>query len=320
MFLSPGYQLRNGGILSIASLYEESKKLTALHGATVVLCTIPGDPALLKYDWFPNDNYLLGPDAVLSRCQALKFLMIHVPEYKVNCVADWLESKGRRHIASEVRINILLQNIDQIEHQNVDRLARLGETTCSTAHEAYSTRATRERLGIPLHRMSVYISPEQYQRTGYEAKDDLLIVSPDPHPFKQDVLARIRSHHPALRIQVIEKLSYTAYKEVASRAKWALTFGEGLDNYFAEPIFSGSLAFAVFNPRFFTPDFQEFEVIYNSWEDVLRLLPSHIARLDEPAAYASAWDPPYQLLSRLYNNDVYRRNLRRFYCSDYTFP
>src|SRR5205814_4455939 len=60
--------LKNGGVLSIASLYEESSKLSSIHHAAVVICTIPGDPPLLKYRWFPNNNYLLDADAVISRC------------------------------------------------------------------------------------------------------------------------------------------------------------------------------------------------------------------------------------------------------------
>src|SRR5205823_7438301 len=175
IFLSPGYNLKNGGILSIASLYEESSKLSSIHHAAVVICTIPGDPALLKYRWFPNNNYLLDADAVIHRCVALKFLMIHVPEFTVDRVADWLQSKRGLPLADKVHINILLQNIDMIADQNVDRLASFGTVTCSTAHEAYSTPQTRDRFEVPLHRMSVYLSPERYRRVGYEAKENILV-------------------------------------------------------------------------------------------------------------------------------------------------
>jgi len=320
MFLSPSTDLKNGGILSIASLCEESSKLSSIHHAAVVMCTIPGDPPLLKYRWFPNNNYLLDADAVIRHCLALKFLMIHVPEFVINRVADWLESKRGLALADKVYINVLLQNIDLIADQKVDRLASFGAVTCTTAHEAYSTQQTRDRLGVTLHRMSVYVSPEQYRRTGYEAKENILILSPDAHPLREEVLRRIRVRHPHLRTQVVQNLTYTAYKDLISRAKWALTFGEGLDGYFAEPIFSGGVAFAVFNERFFTPEFASVKVIYRSWEELMRCLPDDIDTLDNPIEYTATWRQPYELLCQMYNSKIYRENLRRFYRGDYSYP
>ncbi len=320
MFLSPGYNLKNGGVLSIASLYEESSKLSSIHHAAVVICTIPGDPPLLKYRWFPNNNYLLDPDAVIRRCSRLKFLMIHVPEFSVDRAADWLESKRGGRLADKLHINILLQNIDIIAGQNVDRLASFGTVTCSTAHEAYSTQQTRDRFSVPLHRMSVYVSPEQYRRTGYEAKENILVVSQDAHPLREEVLRRIRARHPQLRVQVVQDLTYTAYKRLISRAKWTLTFGEGLDGYFIEPVFSGGIAFTVFNERFFTSEFASVKVVYRSWEELMSSLPGDIDKLDNPIEYTTAWRQPYELLCQMYNSEIYRENLRRFYRGEYSYP
>ena len=320
MFLSPGYNLKNGGILSIASLYQESSKLSSIHHAAVVICTIPGDPPLLKYRWFPNNNYLLDADAVIRRCPRLKFLMIHVPEFSVNRVADWLQSKRDGPLADKIHINVLLQNIDIIAGQNLDRLASFGTMTCSTAHEAYSTQETRDRFAVPLHRMSVYISPEQYRQTRYEAKENILVVSQDAHPLREEVLRRIKERHPQLRVQVVQDLTYTAYKRLISRAKWTLTFGEGLDGYFIEPIFSGGIAFTVFNERFFTPEFASVKVVYHSWEELMSSLPGDIDKLDNPIEYTTAWKQPYELLCRVYNNEIYRENLRRFYRGEYSYP
>jgi hypothetical protein len=71
---------------------------------------------------------------------------------------------------------------------------------------------------------------------------------------------------------------------LARRAKWSLTFGEGLDGYFAEPVWSGGVAFAVFNDRFFTPAFAELETIYPSWAALMQRMPLDLQRLDEPVA------------------------------------
>src|SRR5215203_2744194 len=90
VFLTPGFDSPNGGILSITSIYRESAALQTLHEARVALCTMPGDPPLLKFTWFKNDDYLLDLEALLRRCDQLHYLLLHIPEYAVNRMDDWL--------------------------------------------------------------------------------------------------------------------------------------------------------------------------------------------------------------------------------------
>jgi hypothetical protein len=214
----------------------------------------------------------------------------------------------------------MLQNIDLIEGQDIEGLKRFGKVTATTAHEAYSNSATRDALGITIHKLSDRCGPELYKRTAYPEKKPVLVVSHDEHPLKQQVLQRIAQAHPGLQIRVVQDLSYEEYKALASDAKWALTFGEGLDGYFAETIFSGGNSFAVFNERFFTPAFAGLETVYPSWEVLLEKMPADLARLDEEASYDGCWRQAYDLLTSLYSTDQFRENLRAFYRGDYTFP
>jgi hypothetical protein len=85
-------------------------------------------------------------------------------------------------------------------------------------------------------------------------------------------------------------------KRCVSPAKWSLTFGEGLDGYFAATIFSGGNSLAVFNERFFTPAFATMQTVN---------------ALDEPIAYDRCWCQGYDLLT-LYITDQFRENLRAF--------
>src|SRR6266446_6327081 len=84
VYLTPGYDWRAGGIMSIADMYRESKGLRHLHQAKVTLCTVPGEPPLLKYNWFENHNYILDLDSVLRGCGRLDYLLIHMPAYAVD--------------------------------------------------------------------------------------------------------------------------------------------------------------------------------------------------------------------------------------------
>lgn len=321
VFLTPGLNIPSGGIWSIAAMYRETAAIRHLHQSKVALCVIPGDPPLLKYTWFENRNYLLDLEELLERCGPLDSLLLHIPEYTVNRLIDWLSSHAPTlQTIKAIHLNVMVQNIDMIKSQDVSGLTRFGKVTCTTAHEAYTDLATREALGVPLHRLSCCNGPECYSLSGYQDKEPLLIVSHDEHPLKEKVIREIKKKLPALEIQVIQNLSHEEYLSLVQRAKWSLTFGEGLDAYFADPIFSGGVSFAVFNERFFTPAFAELETVYPSWEVLLERMTTDLQRLDEPAAYERCWRRPYDLLSSLYSMDRFRENLRLFHRGEYTFP
>jgi hypothetical protein len=323
VFLTPGVEHRAGGVLSISAIYQETKRLDEIHAAKVALCAVPGDNAMfLKYTWFQNDDYLLDLHAIIRGCEKLEYLQIHIPEYAVNRVIQWLEevSSSLLRGVPSIHLNIMLQNIDLIEGQNIAKLRQFGQVTATTAHEAYSNCATRQRLRIPVHRLSVWIGPQLYSRVPYSEKKPILMVSHDQHPLKEEVLREIAGAMPDLQIHVVQNMAYEDYKTLASSAKWALTFGEGLDGYFAETIFSGGNSFAVFNDRFFTPAFAALQTVYPSWEVLRQEIVVDLQRLDHPAAYEACWRPAYSLLSDLYSTEKFRENLRLFYRGEYTFP
>jgi len=322
VFLTPGADDVTGGILSICAHYGESVGLRPIHNSEVLLCTVPGEPILARYTKFENSNRIFLLSQVLSYFKQVESLTIHIPEYHIN---EFLAGLSRREYAAlrrvkELHLNIMLQNIRYIDGQNIGALKALGRTTCTTAHERYSTREIRDRLGVPLHRLSVYVSPEQYCRAPYEDKEDLLIVSPDEHPLKKAILEEIAAKLPHLRIQIISGLTYEQYKRTICAAKWSLTFGEGLDGYFVEAVFSGAVSLAAYNEEFFTPDFKSLETVYDSYRSLKEHVVSDLRRLDEKQAYAGYQAREFSMVAKYYNITLYRSNLARFYRGDYTFP
>jgi hypothetical protein len=320
--LTPGHELRAGGVISIANFYQESAALEHLHQAKVVLCTVPGDPFFLKYSWFENQNYILDLELLLKWCGQLDYLQLHIPEYTVNRLVDWLTRTAPRlnRKVRELHLNVMLQNIDLIDDQKITALKRFGRVTCTTGHEAYSNRETRDAIGVTLHRLSICSGPERYSVSEYKEKESLMIVSHDDHPLKEQVLQQIGLAFPELKIEVIKDMSYEHYLKLIQRAKWSLTFGEGLDSYFVEPVFNGAVPFAVFNERFFTPPFAKLETVYPSWEILAAGITTDMKRLDEPGAYRRCWFETFELLSDLYSPEQFRENLRMFYRGEYTFP
>ena len=323
IFLTPGNDVVNGGILSITSIYSETIKINNIHGAEVIMCTVPGEPFLLKYTKFENQNYIYRLSEVLSYFQNLQELMIHIPEYGVekflkNC-SNYDDLQLNK--IKSVQINIMLQNIDMLPNKiHIKNLGKLGKLTCTTAHERYSNSETREKVGCPLHKLSVYVSPEQYNEKLYVEKENLMIVSPDRHPKKLAILDLIARQFPQLKIQIIKNLTYEEYKNVISKAKWALTFGEGLDGYFVETIFSGGVAFSVYNERFFSDDFKSLRTVYTDYDVFTVEICSDIKDLDTEISFMNYHKIQNDLCCRYYNYNTYINNLALFYKGEYTIP
>lgn len=322
VFLTPGFDIVTGGILSASSIYRETKGVKNLHGAETVMCTMPGDPPLLKYTRFENQNYIYSLSQILSYFKDIEMLMIHIPECAVEQFLKNLTYSDYLRICRirDVRLNIMLQNIDLLSPMKyVEGLKRLGRLTCTTAHDKYSTLELRKVLKIPLHKLSVYVSPEQYHRKSYGEKEDLIIVSPDAHIEKARVLSLLSAEFPRMKIQIIRDLTYENYKEVISRAKWALTFGEGLDSYFVETIFSGGISFSAYNQRFFTEDFKSLRTVYGNWDALIQNICSDIRQLDNEKTYTTYQEEQYDLCHKHYRYDEYLKNLRLFYTGEYTY-
>ena len=253
VFLVPGYDRVNGGVLSIISLAEETAKLVNYHKADVFVCTVPGDPPLIRFSKFPNTTHLVDLQILLSRISNNGRVLIHIPEIFVSRFSQNIQQLTNNYPGVTWQFNILLQNIDLIpEKRFVDCLAEHGKTTCTTAHQAYSNNDTAIRMGCPVHHFSVWISPEKYIRKTYPEKDNLVVVSPDKHPRRKEVLDSLKSRMNGYEFKIIKNMTYEEYKRVIASAKFSLTFGEGLDGYFIEPVFSGGIGCAVFNDKFFT--------------------------------------------------------------------
>lgn len=319
IFLSPGSNEPYGGVLSITSLFDETKKLEYLHSAETIMCTVPGEALILRYTWFRNRNYLYDLGEVLFYFRSLESLLIHIPEYAIGRFLRGLSDKDYARLAEikDLRLNLLLQNLlifrERVTTEDISRLRSLGKLTCTTAHERYSTRALREELGIPLYRLSTYVSPEQYERRSYAGKENLLIVSPDVHPRKAEVLDVLLRSIPEMKIQVVRNLAYEDYKKLITRAKWALTFGEGLDGYFIETVFSGGVSFSVYNSVFFTEDFRSLKTVYSDYDTLLRDIVRDLKELDQKEAYFKYQREQFDLCHEHYSYEKYRRNIEAFY-------
>jgi len=324
IFLTSGFNDVNGGIMSISSIYEETEKLKELHGAESLLCTPPWDPVLLRYTKFRNRNNLYEFSEVLSYFQNPKSVMIHIPEHFCGQFMDELSQEDWRMLdgIEDLHVNILIQNIDYAL-ENLGDIKRVSDrfenVTGTIAHEKYSNKEMREKLGFPIHKLSTFVSPERHYKKPYVEKEDILIVSPDQHPMKGEILKTISKTMPQLKVRIIQGMQYEEYKELISRAKWALTFGEGLDAYFVESIYSGAVSFSVYHAGFFTEDFKNLRTVYSNYHEMLKQMPLDMMNLNNEEDYSNYQREEFDLCAGYYDFREYAKNLELFYKGDYTF-
>lgn len=321
IFLAPGLDIVNGGVMSIVSLCEETLRLEAIHGAKCLLCTLPGDPPLQRYTKFKNDTRLFDFHDVLNYFENSSEILVHVPEYAIQSYVANLTPKATKKLKKRNTChNVLLQNIDMVHFEHFDLLRDLGRTTCTTAHRAYSGPDIATLARCPIQLLSVFISPEKYRRVDYAEKHNILMVSPDHHPARESVLKRIHNELPELDVRVVQGMLYSEYKSLIAQAKWALTFGEGLDGYFIETVFSGGVSFAAYNERFFTADFRDLETVFTGYDDFAENLISTIRRLDNPLAYQTCQQEMFELCRSHYDHERYVENLAAYYRSSFAVP
>lgn len=323
LFSVPGYDIVNGGIMSIASLVKVSAELVSEHGAEVIACTLPGHSLLNTYSKFENSLDIFRFDQIPSSFIDLDELIIHIPECYILDFLMGLRPKQKEFLKNipNLQINVLIQNIWLMPSKDViDSLREFTENiTGTTAHEKYCTQELKQKYDIHLHHFSVSFLTNYYYKQ-YEEKEDLLIISNDRNDYRESVLNKILTENKKIRSFLINNVHYEEYKRLLSRAKWVITFGEGQDGYFIEGIRSGAIPFAVYNADFFSDRFKNLPNIYNSYEEMLQRLSEDMLKMDNPADFSALSNLLMEKDKLEYDETKYRENVRDFYAKRYTLP
>ena len=316
-----GKEKISGGLLSIASMFEEAKKLPELFSYRVIMVTLNSCPLILRHTQFENNITVFRLSQVFLFFGHLRHLIINVPELLVPKLPAELGAVSRRRLREieNLHVNILNQNIQKMPGpESVDALKRfVPQVTMTTAHARYCTEEISRKYQVAVHHLSTYGSPEQYRRRAYAEKANLMIASPDEHPMKAAILEDLQKRWPGVAFQVIRNLTYGDYKATIEKAKWAVTFGEGMDGYFLETVLSGGISFAVYNDDFFPKEFQALPTVFGSYEQMGRELPAMLERLDNPSSYNECHAVMFELIKKNSSFDAYLKKLQAFYQGRY---
>lgn len=327
LFLLPTSDSIGGGVMSINSIakvtLELTKTIKQLKGYKVILASYPSSYTFSKYTKFECPFNIYRFNMLRDYFTSVKNMIIHIPEVMTAnfiaqmspCDAAWL------HNIPNLKINILNQNNDMmIRPLYASFLKSLTDNlTITCAHRKYCTPNQRSSYSMPVHMLSTS-NLVTYKYKPYGEKENLLLYSPDKNDTKPAILEKIMESFPDLQIKMIQNIEYSEYLELISRAKWMITFGEGLDGYAMESIRSGAISFAVFNHTFFNERFEGLPNIYNSYQDMLLNIVDDMKKLDAPENYKALNDTLRQKDAEEKDEIRYRNNIKNYYLGNYTYP
>jgi hypothetical protein len=319
-----GIGLLSGGVMSICAIAEETKRQPQIHGVEVILCTTPGVTPFVRHTLFPSTADVFRLEQVLEYFESLSSLTLHIPEYLAGTIVSLLDTSHVRRLSEidHLHVNVMNQNIDVLPRPEelVDLHRIASSLTMTTAHARYCTEELSVRYGMPVHYLGVPIDVDLYPYRPYSEREDLALFSPDDPPKNDAVAGVLAAHFPRIETVVVQGIPYGEYRELLARARWTFAFGEGLDLYFVESVLGGGVAIAVFNDRFFTPEFALLDTVYASFEELQSRIISDIDRLSDPHAYEQYRGQELSFVSPICSLDAFRGNLESFIRGEYTWP
>jgi hypothetical protein len=91
------------------------------------------------------------------------------------------------------------------------------------------------------------------------------------------------------------------------------TFGEGLDGYFVESIFSGAVAMAIFDDRYFTPEYRELEGVFKDSKSATFGVGDFLKHANNNVKFRTIAEHQNDLVAKTFRRSVYQDNLKDFY-------
>lgn len=316
-----GKESISGGLISIISLAQETSLIYQGSHTEVLCATYYNDHLVFKLSSFNNETDVFSPELIEKYFTNVRELILHIPElFVTDFVKNQQQNSWFKGISS-IQLNILNQNIQLMPDHNVLNELKTKFSTCTitTAHKKYCNPFYRNSYEIPLHLLSVWISPENYINTAVNEKENLILFSPDNKELTQSLISFFSNKYPSFKFQVIQGLSYEEYKELISRAKYLITTGEGLDAYFIETYFSGGIAFAFKNLNFFDEKYLNLPCLFEDNENLEQILLGLMGQYSNEEEYNVLNQRVVNLLSEDYSYNSYQNNLKKFYNKEYTY-
>lgn len=321
---SPDSAMINGGIMSIFSLCEESRRINE-----DTLCII-STPPHCKYTYAKNDKFLNNENIyrfsqIVDNANNLDEMILHIPEYSADDFYNTLTEKDIEFLKSikNLHINIMNQNIELMpEPEKLKDLYKLTNNITQTiAHDRYATQEVCDKWQIPTHLFSVNIDLSKYKTYSFEDKEKIIVLSPDWNEHKERIVEKLEKELPDWKLVTVNNMTFTEYMDLISRAFFTITFGEGFDGYFLQPPLVGSIGFGVYNNEFFpSENWLNFDDVFKSYDEMYENIVGIIKQLQsDKESYLSLSKQVKAEHDKLYSYEKFQNNLKRFYNGNYDF-
>ena len=321
VFFIPPKNDINGGIMSIFSICKYSREICP--DAQCVITTFPSKVTYERNTFFKNDEKIYRWEQIVNNAKNVKELIIHIPEYFSDKFSTALTNKDFKFLKQieNVQINILNQNIELMpEPEKIKGLYKITNNVTQTiAHDRYATQEVCDKWQIPTHFLSVHIDTSGYRSYAFEEKEKIIVLSPDEAPYKEAIVKKLKQELPDFKLITVENMPFDEYMDLIAKAYFTISFGEGFDGYFNQPQAVRGLGMAVYNSDFFPDEsWLELKNVYKSPADMEHNIINDIKDLSaNKELYYSLINKMNEKLSTLYGEDLFKRNLEKFYKEEY---
>lgn len=269
LFYLPYREFVTGGILSIFFLLD---KTIFLRPQTVVLPVVMSPfQRYFRTSWFKSPFFIYNLIHIYGKLNQASKIVIHVPECQFEDFFMRIRKYGFEEITRKATINILNQNAQSMPDDNVfyHNKPLCGKLTMTLAF-AVNQNKNYPFLDVPLMTMSAWFYGDIEKYSDFDRKENICIVSPDDHPLKRAILKQLEGF--GCKCIEIRNMPFKKYRSLCTRAKWAVSFGEGYDGYCMGTLKDGGIGFAVdqsdFRPYYI--DVQNLPLnIFHSYQNML---------------------------------------------------
>ena len=312
----------SGGMLSINRLVDLAVDSAIGRGDTAVAVSgVPVTENTVNYTRFEQRLPMVHIAWIAQNTNPDK-VTVFLPEvFAVEMIDDVLRDNALRYwfkSRPDLEIVVLNQNNELMpapEVFNPPSQHLTKSIIITTAHPRYCTEALAIRYGVPVKQLTP-ILPEVIQRPFAERKP-IFLVSPDSLDdpcsglTNEAIISEIQALLPEFIIIIVQDMSLDEYLELVSQAMFSITFGEGMDGYFIEPILSKGLSFAVYNDIFFPKHFVNAPTVAKSWPELLKMIKDDVPKyLVDPELYNRTSDHLGDLLRRTYSREISTKNFQ----------
>ena len=319
----PNIKMMTGGIQSIYSICKYSREICPQ--AQCLIATVPGKYTYSYNPYFKNEEKIYRFEQIIKNAKNVEKLTLHIPEYYADKFYKALKKDEIKFLKGikDLHINILNQNIELMpEPQKLKGLYKLTDNVTQTiGHHRYATQEVCDKWQMPTHFLSVHIDLSGYKTYPFEEKENIIVLSPDKAPYRQAIVEKLQKELPDFKLVTVQNMTFSEYMDLIARAYFTITFGEGFDGYFIIPEVQGSLAFAIYNKKFF-PDksWAELKNVYKTQEDMLKNLTDDLKFfMSNREDYLALSQKEKEMHDELYNITDYKHNLALFYNKNYSF-